>query len=167
MSGLDFIEYCDFRRRKGTPKNRLEQDPRHVLYFARNHQEDHRGGPTAVGYLKIGRAMYANTLQRGRNQGGGDFRLYAEVLLSSEDETRRIEEVAALVCMNRHHHSSIGQNELYDIGDEELRDTIDKICDAAAKIHSIRSLEINTWFGCADIEPPLVKITPYEELFEA
>ena len=165
MSGLDFIEYCDFRRRRGTPKNRLEQDPRHVRYFARNHQEDHRGGPTAVGYLKIGRAMYANTLQRGRNQGGGDFRLYAEVLLSSEDETRRIEEVAALVCMNRHHHSSIGQNELYDIGDEELRDTIDKICDAAAKIHSIRSLEINTWFGCADIKPPLVKVTPYDSLF--
>lgn len=167
MAGLDFIEYCDFRRHHGTPKNRLETEPRHVLYFARNHQVDHRGGPTAIGYLKIGRAKYANTIQRGRNQGGGDFRLYAEVLLSSEAETRQVEEVAALVCQSKHWYSAIGQCELYDLHDHELADTLDKICQSAAKIHSIRALEINTWFGCNDIDLPLVRISPYEVLFSA
>lgn len=165
MSGLDYIQYCDFRRRKGSAQNRLEKDPRHCLYFARNHQIDHRGGPTAIGHLKIGRAIYANTVQRGRNQGGGDFRLYAEILLQSEAESRNMEEVAALVCVNRHWHSPIAQTELYDIRDEELAGTVTMISEGAAKIHGIRSLEINTWFECEDIEPPLVHITPYEELF--
>ena len=167
MSGLDFIQYCDFRRSRGTPKNHLETEPRHCLYFARNHQVDHRGGPTAIGYLKIGRALYANTLQRGRNQGGGDFRLYAELLLSSETETRRMEDMAKLVCANRKWYTSIGQDELYDIKDDELGDTIKMICDAAAKIHNLPVLEINTWFACEDLEPPMVSITPYDELFHA
>ena len=61
---------------------------------------------------------------RGRNQPGGDFRIYAEILVGLDPDTYKGEKILKEVFKDRNVPGPQGQEELYDFSDEELVDTV-------------------------------------------
>lgn len=103
-------------------------NPEWTIYAARAHVVDHVTGNESRGPLKIGRGKYMNNIQRGRNQSGADFRVYARLILEDNQGTKDIEKYVKTKFADR---KFIGpqktQSELYDFKDEEIKDLIKDI----------------------------------------
>ena len=119
---------------------------RYVVYFGRAHVDDHLTGVACRGRLKVGRAKFVTALMRGRNQPGIDFRVYAEIVVGNNEETKDLENIAADVLKTRHSSGSQGQRELYDVKDDEIADFVDRIVNRAkASFYPINILSIDTY----------------------
>ena len=80
---------------------------------------------------------------RGRNQPGGDFRIYGEIILSSNPETYIAEDIINARLVNRNVSMSQGQEEIYNITDEELEDIIKEMSEAVSNRCNI--IEVKTY----------------------
>ena len=100
---------------------------RFIIYFARTHIIDHETNFEARGLLKIGRGKFATAIQRSRNQPGCDFRIYAEIVCETNNQTKELEKIVAEFLKDRHVWLTQNQQELYDIKDKEIRPTIKSI----------------------------------------
>lgn len=127
--GFGWTDIINERISNGIPKNKLENSdyPEYSIYIARTHVTDHKTGVTARGLCKIGRAKYRNNVQRGRNQGGSDFRVYSSVEV---DDNRFTHEIEKYIADNYKHRKVSGpqnQTELYDFKDNEIIDLVKDI----------------------------------------
>lgn len=115
----------------GFSKKTLENPnyPEWTIYIGRSHTIDHESGFEARGLLKIGRAKYVNTVQRARNQGGSDFRIYARITVENNETTSYIEKLVKDLYKDRRAKGSQNQTELYDIKDHEIQNVINSILD--------------------------------------
>lgn len=108
-----------------------------LIYFGRAHVKDHETGALARGLLKIGRGKYKTALQRGRNQPGIDFRIYAEILLFNNEDTYRLEAIAKEIFKDNHIRGDQGQEELYDFKDEDLYDIVQDLVEVGIDCQQI------------------------------
>ena len=126
------IGYQEARRKRfdegfsGSGFNGLESqgNEEFLIYFGRACVNDFETGIPARGLLKIGRGKFKTALQRGRNQPGIDFRVYAEILLYNNGDTHIVEKLIAKTFKDRNVPGSQGQKELYDFTDDELTDVV-------------------------------------------
>jgi hypothetical protein len=140
MIGIGYQESRIQQKEKG--KNESKGNEEFLLYFGRAHLYDETTKVEARSLLKIGRGKYKTAIMRGRNQSGIDFRVYAEIIVSNNDETHMIEKIVKKLLKNKNVKGSQGQRELYQISDDELSNTVDMIVSAAKK-DSINILEVN------------------------
>ncbi len=98
-----------------------------ILYFGRAHIKDCSTGVIARGELKVGRGKFVTALQRGRNQPGVDFRIYAKIVVSCNEDTHIAERVVKDNFKDRNVIGSEGQRELYNIKDDELEDFVYRV----------------------------------------
>ena len=135
MLGIGYQEAKQKRINEGFARGKIEKrgNEEYLLYFARAHIVDHETGLEARGLLKIGRGKFKTALQRGRNQPGVDFRIYAEVLVESNADTYHIEDIVKRILSNKNIQGSQGQRELYDISDDELYEVVNNISSYAIK----------------------------------
>ena len=96
----------------------------YIIYFGRACVNDFETNVPARGLLKIGRGKWKTALQRGRNQPGIDFRVYAEILLYNNESTHIVERLITKTFKNRNVKGSQGQKELYDFTDAEIDDLV-------------------------------------------
>jgi hypothetical protein len=141
--GAGWIDIINERKASGQKNLEDPSNPEWTVYIARTHVTDYETGITARGPLKIGRGKYMNNIQRGRNQGGGDFRVYARFILEDNNETKKIERYLEHNYKDR---KFIGpqstQSELYDFKDSEIEALVNDIINwaptAGVKIKSIK-----------------------------
>jgi len=143
------IGYQEYREKRVLNENlrygELEKlgNERYIIYFGRAHVVDHESNTEHRGPLKIGRGKFATALMRGRNQPGIDFRLYAELVLSSNAATHDVENLIKTKLCNRNIELSQNQQECYNIKDNELMQIINDIySDVGKKLHH-PILEVN------------------------
>lgn len=134
MKGIGYHSYSEFRKlEEGHQISRGKQEQpgneRYIIYFGRAYVEDFETGVMARGPLKIGRGKFATALMRGRNQPGIDFRIFAEIVLDSNEATYACEEILKDMLSHRNLKGKQGQKELYDISDRELKKTVKTIAE--------------------------------------
>lgn len=132
MKGIGYHGYSEFRKlNEGHQISRGAQErpgnERYIIYFGRAYVQDFETGVLARGPLKIGRGKFASALMRGRNQPGIDFRIYAEIVLDSNEATYICEEIIKDALGHRNIKGKQGQKELYNIKDKELKKTVETI----------------------------------------
>lgn len=126
------IGYQEARKKRfdegfsGSGENGLESkgNEEFLIYFGRACVNDFETDTPARGQLKIGRGKYKTALQRGRNQPGIDFRIYAEIILYENEATHRVEKLITKTFKDRNIKGSQGQKELYNFSDDELFDLV-------------------------------------------
>lgn len=126
FNGIGYQQYKQMRIDEGIMSSKIEKSPneRFLVYFGRYHITDHKSNEQCRGHLKIGRGKFATALMRGRNQPGGDFRIYGEIIFNDNRSTEIAENIIKNKLFNKNIKMSQGQRELYYIHDEELEDII-------------------------------------------
>jgi hypothetical protein len=126
--GAGYAEIISERKNAGYKNLEDPDNPEWTIYIARTHVIDHETGMEARGPLKIGRGKYMNNIQRGRNQGGGDFRVYARLIFENNNGTKKTE---SYIENNYKNRKFVGpqstQSELYDFKDYEIEQIIKDI----------------------------------------
>jgi hypothetical protein len=145
MQGIGYQEARRKRFAEGFTGSNLEAkgNEEFLLYFGRAHINDFETGVQARGLLKIGRGKFKTALQRGRNQPGVDFRIYAEILVATNNDTHKIENVAKDILSHKNVPGAQGQKELYDIKDDELFDTVNDVAEVSIDCHGVEVLGVN------------------------
>ena len=142
--GLGYKGACQLRIDEGytTQNSKIKGDgyeeqghERYCLYFGRSHIIDHETGVSARGLLKVGRAKYLSALIRGRNQPGNDFRIYYAIYVPNDRQTWLLEEIFKKKYKSRNVIGDEGQQELYNIKDEEIKEIVDDISEHAKDIN--------------------------------
>jgi hypothetical protein len=101
-----------------------EGNEKFVIYFGRAVVDDFETGVTARGQLKIGRGKFITAIQRGRNQPGIDFRIYAEIVVGKNSDTYVLERLIKKTFLERNLIGSQGQRETYSFTDDEIADVV-------------------------------------------
>ena len=129
----------------GSGDNGLESkgNEEFIIYFGRACLNDFESDVPARGLLKIGRGKYKTALQRGRNQPGIDFRVYAEILLYNNEDTHTVEKLITKSFKDRNVPGSQGQKELYNFTDGELVDVVYTINEMVEDFTDIEIKEVN------------------------
>lgn len=124
MKGIGYQEYKLMREaEEGLTSSKMELpgNERFLIYFGRMHLIDHETGIEARAALKIGRGKYATAIMRGRNQPGGDFRIYNEILFETNTATNKVETLVSNAIFRRKIFNTVqGQDEMYNYLDSEL-----------------------------------------------
>jgi hypothetical protein len=121
MMGAGHDDYCKIRiSREGLARKDLEKVHRNVVYFARQYVTDWQSGHVSKGHVKIGKSNLFNSLQRGRNQSGGDFRIKAELCFANSQDAEKAEQFAHYLFMNLQVKGPQNQTELFVMKDEEI-----------------------------------------------
>jgi hypothetical protein len=137
------IGYQDYRKKHSDIKNEKKGMERYLIYFGRAHVVDHETNTVARGPLKIGRGKWATALMRGRNQPGIDFRIYAEIILGTNEQTYLAEEIVKDVLGHKNMPMTQNQQEIYDIKDSELKKVVNTIVEVIRAETEFEPLEIN------------------------
>ena len=146
MLGLGYQEARAQRKSYGYTASNMESkgNEEYLLYFGRAHMTDFETGVAARGLLKVGRGKWKTALMRGRNQPGVDFRIYAEILLNSNDDTHTVEGIVKKHFKDKNIKGSQGQKELYDIkSNEELFDFVYTVLEIAQDCYNITPETVN------------------------
>jgi predicted nucleotidyltransferase len=129
------IGYQEYRKKRVMNENLRYGDiektgnERYIIYFGRAHVIDHLSNTEHTGPLKIGRGKFATALMRGRNQPGIDFRIYAEIVLESNEATYAVENLIKSKLGDRNMTLSQNQQECYNITNQELPQIVESILD--------------------------------------
>jgi len=99
----------------------LEGNEEYHLYMGRAHIKDFISGTEARGLLKIGRGKFVTAIQRGRNQPGVDFRIYAMIEFNNNAGTWAAERVVKDMLAEHHVKGPQGQRELYNLKDADIK----------------------------------------------
>jgi len=145
------IGYQEARKKRfdegfsGSGENGLESkgNEEFLIYFGRACVNDFETDTPARGQLKIGRGKYKTALQRGRNQPGIDFRVYAEILLYNNEDTKIVERLITKTYKGRNMPGSQGQKELYNFSDNELTDLVYTVEELVEDFTDVEIKEIN------------------------
>ena len=123
MLGKSFKQLREERILEGIPSGKIEAkgNEQYCIYFGRVHVKDHETQAVSRGMLKIGRAKFVTTIARGRNQGGCDFRVYARIIVNTNDETWEVEKDIKQILKHKNTIGDQGQTELYALTDSELK----------------------------------------------
>jgi|SaaInl5LU_22_DNA_1037371.scaffolds.fasta_scaffold17803_2 hypothetical protein len=168
MQGIGYQEARKKRFSEGFTGSNLESkgNEEYLLYFGRAHINDFETGMPARGYMKVGRGKFKTALQRGRNQPGVDFRIYAEIIVKTNIQTHQIEKLAATMLKDKSIKGSQGQKELYNIKDDELFDIVNDIAEVAKDCYNIDILEFNFYNDNNVSTYKLESASTFEKLFE-
>lgn len=123
LPGLGRLEYTQDRLcNENILPSLLEEEgcEKFVLYLGRTYLQDARTGFIAASELKIGRAKFLTAIMRGRNQGGVDFRVHAEIVFSNNKGTHESEKFVTKYYLHRNKPGTQGQTEMYDFLDDEI-----------------------------------------------
>ena len=143
--GAGWTEIIRERKNAGHRKMEDPDNPEWTVYAARSHVTDHVTGIEARGLLKIGRGKYMNNIQRGRNQDGSDFRVYARVIVDSDESTRELENyIEAVYRSRRVPGPQTTQSELYNLSDDEIQLLMDDLVNYS-KQKNIKILHIKNY----------------------
>ena len=95
MQGLGYQDARQQRMSEGYTASNMEErgHEEFLVYFGRAHITDFEKCLIARGLLKVGRGKWKTALMRGRNQPGVDFRIYAEIFLTNNDDTKIVEKI--------------------------------------------------------------------------
>lgn len=104
-----------------------KEHPRYTLYFGRMHLYDFNTNIEAIGPLKIGKSYVPTSLMRGRNEAGGEFRIYSEILLYDENTLDVCEKIAHDLLKSKLVYGQEGQKELFNISDHEIEETVKSV----------------------------------------
>jgi len=144
MNGIDYPSYKKLRcTRELIHVSVLEkpQGRRPVIYFGRVHLTDIFTGVESRGYLKIGKSDTPNIMMRLRNQPGSDFRVYAEIHI--QGDLASAEKVAHSVLKPWQVPTThLGQTELFNILDDSLENSVDKVCKALSMTRGFNKAEV-------------------------
>lgn len=126
ITGIGYQDNKKYRFNEGIRKSDIEKSgyERFCVYWGRSHVTDHETKIEARGDLKFGRAKFITALQRGRNEGGSDFRIYGEIILESNEATHEFEQALQELFKDKNKTGEQGQKELYDVRDHEIEDMI-------------------------------------------
>jgi len=135
FNGIGYQDYKEQRKKQfiaeGLPPGKIENTNEEyaewVIYFGRACIFDFETGKFARAPLKIGRGKFVTAIQRGRNQPGVDFRIYAAIIVTDNRDTKEIENRIKEVYKDRNIPGSQGQRELYDFKDGEIKDLVNTI----------------------------------------
>lgn len=180
MIGIGYQEYKIIRMNEGLPASKIENEgnEKFLVYWGRSHIIDHETGVEARGMLKFGRGKFATALMRGRNEGGADFRIYAEIILDCNEATHVFERRIQNLIEHRNQIGSQGQKELYNIRDCEIKDTVIAAAEILDRETPYNILEVNYYvdnniqklaFDAIDIkEKPMLayRYSTFEKLFD-
>jgi len=134
--GIGYQEYKILRKhRENLRPSQLEHQDykRHILYFGRMHLIDHMSKEESVGPMKVGKTYYPTSLFRARNEAGGEFRLYAEIVLYDQFEMDSIEKIAHKALNIYRIEGPQGQKELFNLSNIDLDQHIDSVLYAFLK----------------------------------
>jgi len=133
MTGIGYKEIKQRRLDEGIPAGKTEtpENAEPCIYIGRAHLHDHETGVLARGPVKMGRATYTETIARGRNQSGIDFRVYAQIILENNDYTWEYERYFHYLLKDHHFIGSQGQRELYKISDADLKKILKSFVDTS------------------------------------
>lgn len=147
LNGIGYQENRKLRFEEGIRRGDIEKPgfERFAIYWGRSHVVDHETGIEARGDLKIGRAKFITALQRGRNEGGSDFRIYGEIILESNEATHEFEQCMKILFKDRNKIGRQGQKELYDVNDHEIGDMIRKSAEHMQLNSYHKILEVNLY----------------------
>jgi len=145
MKGIGYQEYKTLRLNEGYSPSNMEDkgNERFLIYFGRAHVTDFESNQPCRGHLKIGRGKFATAIMRGRNQPGIDFRIYAELILPNDAATRVVERIIEDALGHRNLKFSQGQQEMYNISDDDLETTVNTIVDIVEAETDYKILEKN------------------------
>lgn len=148
MIGLGYQEAKKLRLKEGyskSGKNGIEEkgNEEFLIYFGRAHVVDFETGINARGPLKVGRGKFKTALQRGRNQPGIDFRIYAEIILHSNKATHEVEDLIKKNFKDRNQIGSQGQRELYNFKDNEIPDFVHTVLELIEEFTRIKVKKVN------------------------
>ena len=130
------ISYQDYKKERKKlfehtqhPASQIEKEgnEEYHLYMGRAHIKDFLSGTEARGLLKIGRGKYATAIQRGRNQPGVDFRIYAMIVFDNNGDTWRCERIVKKLLETHHTTGPQGQQELYKLNDSDITTAVARI----------------------------------------
>lgn len=126
LTGISVHAYRQTRiHRENLASSALEtrEGYRHVVYWGRQHVTDVDEGRVSKGHLKVGKSVSATSIMRGRNEGGGDFKIYAEMVY---DETTyaTAEHIVHLFLNPWAQAGDHGQQELFNISNKYLFEKI-------------------------------------------
>lgn len=131
--GIGYQEYKKLRKdRENLRSSQLEHQDykRHIVYFGRMHLTDYSSNIEVVGPMKVGKTYYPTSLFRARNEAGGEFRLYAEIVLYEPSQMDRIERLAHRTLNSYRIEGPQGQKELFNLSNTDLDQHIDSILSA-------------------------------------
>ena len=131
--GITYQDYKEERKKlfEGckSPSKEIEKkgNEEFHVYMGRAHIKDYATDSESRGFLKVGRGKFATAIQRGRNQPGVDFRLYAMIKFTTNKDTWQCEKVFKKIMSDRKVKGPQGQQELYDFDDGEIKDAVVKL----------------------------------------
>lgn len=132
--GAGWADIINERKNSGQKNLEDPNNPEWTIYIGRTHVTDHETNFEARGPVKIGRGKYMNNIQRGRNQGGSDFRIYARLILEDNDSTKIIEKYIKDNYSNRKFTGPQStQSELFDFKDSEIEDLVNDLLSCAKR----------------------------------
>ena len=144
--GVDISEFLFvfmfLSQQKSKGKGEGKGQEEYLLYFGRAHLINESTNRESRGLMKVGRGKFKTALMRGRNQPGIDFRVYAEIIVSDNSETYKIEKISKEFLKLKNVKGSQGQRELYKIEDLELLNIVESIVNLA-RADNINILEVN------------------------
>lgn len=145
MIGQGYKEARFKRMSSGLTASEIEKtgNEEFLVYFGRAHVIDHETNVESRGPLKVGRAKFKTALARGRNQPGIDFRIYAEIIVSTNQDTRNLEKIAHKILRMQSIVGSQNQQELFDVADKDIADWVNTIVDDAKFHWDMTPVEIN------------------------
>jgi len=147
------VSYQDYKKERkklfehtANPASQIEKEgnEEYHLYMGRAHIKDFISNTEARGLLKIGRGKYATAIQRGRNQPGVDFRIYAMIIFNNNGDTWKCERIVKTLLKAKHVAGPQGQQELYNLKDVEIDTTIASIAQELKK-QGINIKDIKFW----------------------
>lgn len=168
MYGIGYQEYRKLRMAEGLSPSKIENpgNERYSVYWGRMHLQDHQTNVLARGMLKFGRGKFTTAIQRGRNEGGADFQIYAEIIVDSDEATRVFERKIASIISDRNVPGTQGQRELYNIPDHEIEGVVRNAANEMSKFTDYLIKEVNIYNGytpsALDLDYNRIEITPQD-----
>ena len=150
MDGLGYQEARQQRISEGYTASNMEAkgNEEYLIYFGRAHITDFESFLVSRGLLKVGRGKWKTALMRGRNQPGVDFRIYAEILLESNEHTHIVEGIVKKHFKDKNVKGPQNQRELYNVKtNEEIADFVYTVVEIAQDCYDITPKAINFYFG--------------------
>jgi hypothetical protein len=126
-----------FHENKTSTQLEKEEYERYTVYFGRMHLTDFSTKLHAIGPLKIGQSKWPTSILRGRNEGGGQFRVYGEIVFYHKHQMKESEILIHDLFKSRSIKGEEGQKELFNILDSEIDAAIN---DSIAMLVSPRSV---------------------------
>lgn len=144
--GIGYQAYRKKRMAEGIRAGSIEDKAhyRHIIYFGRQHVIDFETDTVSRGLLKVGKSRSPTSLMRQRNEGGGQFRIYGEIVLDDGNDLDRTEKMVHVAMGKFKMYPAEGQKELFDLLDLHLPSVLKQLAEILES-HNIKVKELNLY----------------------